>query len=152
MKRFIALLAVALIATTNICSAQGGLNEIRFRGWGEKEWLDNDYIRELRNYIDACAHGEVKDEALEAHKELLDSKFCVGSIDPAIWGGAYIGFVFLDDPSKVFYSQVYSEVDEQREIVIGYEVRGVSLVDEHGTITKESILKFIKENPIHKLW
>lgn len=59
MKRFIALLAVALMATTNICSAQGGLNEIRFRGWGEKEWNDNDYIRELRSYIDACARGEV---------------------------------------------------------------------------------------------
>lgn len=29
MKRIFTLIAVAIIATTNICSAQGGLNEIR---------------------------------------------------------------------------------------------------------------------------
>lgn len=59
MKRIFTLIAVAIIAATNICSAQGGLNEIRFRGWDDKDWFDNDYIRELRSYLDAYCRGEV---------------------------------------------------------------------------------------------
>lgn len=152
MKRFILLLIVALVATTNICSAQGGLNEIRFKDWSDEQWLDNDYIRELRSYIDAYARGEIYDETLEAHNELLDSKFCIGSIDPAIWGGAYIGFVFLDEPSRIFYAHVYSEVDEDLEEVVGYEVRYVMLSDRTFSFNKEEILQYINENPINKLW
>lgn len=152
MKRFIALLAVALIATTNICSAQGGLNEIRFRDWSDEQWLDNDYIRTLRSYIDACAQGEINDEALEAHKGLLDSKFCVAAIEPALFGGAFILCIFLDDTSKMFGAQVYSEVDEQREVVVGYEVRSIDLFSDECTLSKEDILQFIKEHPLHKLW
>ena len=152
MKRFILLLIVVLVATTNICLAQGGLNEIRFKDWSDEQWLDNDYIRELRSYIDACARGEINDETLEAHKELLDSKFCVGSIDPAIWGGAYIGFVFLDEPSKIFYAHVYGEVDEVLEEVVSYEVRYVVLSDRTFSLNKEEILQLIKEHPINKLW
>ena len=45
MKRLFTLIVVALVATTNICSAQGGLNEIRFRDWEDKDWFDNDYYR-----------------------------------------------------------------------------------------------------------
>lgn len=152
MKRFILLLIVAIVTTTNICSAQGGLNEIRFKDWSDEQWLDNDYIRELRSYIDACARGEINDETLEAHKELLDSKFCVGSIDSAILGGAFIGFVFLDEPSKIFYAHVYGDVDEELEEVVGYEVRYVVLSDRTFSLNKEEILQLIKEHPINKLW
>lgn len=27
------------------------LNEIRFNGWSDKDWYDNDYFRELRSYL-----------------------------------------------------------------------------------------------------
>lgn len=30
------------------------LNDIRFAGWTKKEWADNEYIREVRRYINGC--------------------------------------------------------------------------------------------------
>ena len=46
MKRIVTLIAIVLLAATSLCSAQEKLNDIRFKDWTEKEWLDNDYIRE----------------------------------------------------------------------------------------------------------
>ena len=86
MKRLITLVAIAIFAATSLCSAQENLNDIRFEGWTTAEWLDNDYIRELRRYIDACSEGEVDDQTLLAHKEVLKSKFIVGHIEPATYG------------------------------------------------------------------
>ena len=86
MKRIVTLIAIILFMSTSLCSAQENLNEIRFKGWTEKEWLDNDYIRELRKYINACSEGEIKDQTLLAHKEVLKSKFIVGHIEPATYG------------------------------------------------------------------
>ena len=80
MKRIVTLIAIILFMSTSLCSAQENLNEIRFKGWTEKEWLDNDYIRELRKYINACSEGEIKDQTLLAHKEVLKSKFIMGHI------------------------------------------------------------------------
>ena len=40
------------------------LNDIRFAGWGKKEWADNDYIRAVRRYIDDYNNGKIKDEYL----------------------------------------------------------------------------------------
>ncbi|MBO7263240.1 MAG: hypothetical protein J6U93_01820 [Alistipes sp.] len=150
MKRFILLVAVTIVATTNVCLAQGGLNEVRFRDWSDEQWLDNDYIREFRNYIEEFQRGDIEDEVLEAHKDIIDSQFCVEDIDASIWGGADIYVVFLDDPSMVFYVQVYGDVDEDK--VVDYEVRQVVCTDDSCTLTKEKILKFVKENPMHKLW
>ena len=81
MKRLITLVAIAIFAATSLCSAQENLNDIRFEGWTTAEWLNNDYIRELRRYIDACSEGEVDDQTLLAHKEVLKSKFIVGHIE-----------------------------------------------------------------------
>lgn len=33
------------------------LNEIRFNGWERSEWLDNEYIRTLRKYLDNYNKG-----------------------------------------------------------------------------------------------
>ena len=152
MRRLIMLTMVAIVAATTICSAQGGLNEIRFGGWSDEQWYDNDYIRELRSYIDACGRGEVRDEVLEAHSDITDSKFCVGEIDCSIFGGAYIWILFLDDTSKVFGAHVYSDVDEDKGEVVGYEVRSIVLEDDACPFTRESVLSIVRDNPIHKLW
>ena len=152
MKRFIMLLAMALVATTSVCSAQGGLNAIRFRDWSDEQWYDNEYIREVRRYVDAVAREQIKDEVLEPYRDIIDSKFCVGEVECSLWGGADIFIMFLDDTSKVFSVHVYSSVDEQTEEVFDYEVRRVSLVDDACPFTREYLLQFVKDNPIHKLW
>ena len=127
MKRIVTLIAIVLLATTSLCSAQENLNDIRFKDWTEKEWLDNDYIRELRRYIDACSEREIEDQTLLAHKDRLKSKFIVGHIEPATYGGVFIYFTFLDAPRKVFYTQVYSYINPDTKKIDGYEVRGVFL-------------------------
>ncbi len=152
MKRIITLIVATLFFTTSFCSAQNNLNEIRFKGWSDKEWLDNDYIRELRAYIDACSCGKIEDPTLLANKEILQSKFVVGHIEPAKYGGVFIYFTFLDAPRKVFYTQVYSYVDENTKEVRGYEVRGVFLNDEEIDYTREMLLYIVENHPEHKLW
>ncbi|MBR3827109.1 MAG: hypothetical protein IKJ38_05300 [Alistipes sp.] len=152
MKRLITLVAIAIFAATSLCSAQENLNDIRFKDWTEKEWLDNDYIRELRRYIDSCSMGKVADQTLLAHKEILDSKFIMGHIEPAIYGGVFIYFTFLDAPRKVFYAQVYSYVNPDTKEVDNYEVRGVFLNDEEMDYTREDLLFIVENYPEHKLW
>ena len=152
MKRIVTLIAIVLLATTSLCSAQENLNDIRFKDWTEKEWLDNDYIRELRRYIDACSEREIEDQTLLAHKDILKSKFIVGHIEPATYGGAFIYFTFLDEPRKVFYTQVYSYVNPDTKKIDDYEVRGVFLNEEEIDYTREAILYIVENYPEHKLW
>lgn len=152
MKNIIALIATALCLSTSLCFAQESLNGIRFAGWSESDWLDNDYIRELRKYIDACSEGEIEDQTLLAHKEILKSKFVVGNIEPAQFGGAFIMFTFLDAPRKVFYTQVYSYVNPDTKLIDDYEVRGVFLDDEEIGYTREMLLLIVENFPEHKLW
>ena len=110
-------------------SYSAGLNSIRFEDWGSKEWLDNDYIRELRSYLNACADGKIINEDLDQYKEIIKSKFIIANIEPYLLGGAFIQIIFPDMPSKLFVSWVYSDVDEEKKEVTGYEVRYVK-VDE----------------------
>lgn len=154
MKRFAMLLVAMLFATNALCSAQdfGGLNEIRFGNWEEKDWYDNDYLRELRSYIDAVDAGEIEDEVLGEYKELLSGKFAVASIEPAIFGGLYIGFCFYDAPSILFFAHVYSYVDEMAETVVGYDMRGIIKHDEEIDFTREDIEFYLEECPLAKLW
>lgn len=151
MKRFILLLIVAIVTTTNICSAQ---NDIRFKDWGEKEWLNNGYIRELRNFFDTYYNGDIDDEQYEGlapYKNLMNSKFAVLYIEPFPGGGAIMDIVFLDNPRIVFRSWVYSFITEET-VVDGYEVRHCERYDEEIDLTKEEILKIIEEKPLNKLW
>ena len=148
------LLVAMLFATNALCFAQdfGGLNEIRFGNWEEKDWYDNDYLRELRSYIDAVDAGEIEDDVLGGYKELLSSKFAVASMEPAIFGGLYIGFSFMDAPSILFFAHVYGYVDEVSETVVGYDVRGIIKHDEEMDITREDIEFYLEECPLAKLW
>lgn len=152
MKRFTMLMVAILFATTTLCSAQdyGGLNGIRFNNWEEKDWYDNDYLRELRSYINAVDAGEIDDEVLGEYDELLSSKFIVVSIEPAIYGGVFIGFSFYDAPSMLFFAHVYSYVEE--ESVIGYDVRGVIKHEEELDFTQEEFDAYLEEAPLANLW
>lgn len=134
-------------------TANGGLNAIRFEGWGDKEWLNNNYIRSVRLYIDAYVLGLVKDEALDKHKSAMNGKFCICSIEPYVYGGAWIHIAFVDDTSFSLRFWVYSSVNESNPIAIeGYDVRSADLIDEPLGLTTEEIKEILKQNPHNQLW
>ena len=128
------------------------LNDIRFGNWTHNDWYDNDYFRALHKYIDACYNGEIKNDDLEPYKSALKGKFAIGQAEPCAFGGMFIYFIFLDAPNKIFKTWIYSDVDENTETVVDYQVRGVGVSEEDSQFTKDDILSIIKEHPENKLW
>lgn len=128
------------------------LNDIRFAGWTEKEWLDNEYIRTLRRYLDDYSKGKIEDEALEPYRHLTKGQFVVGQIEPFMLGGVFMYIMFVDDPEKVFTVCVYSKVDAEAEKVLSYEVRSITYQSEVPGIPKELLQQMIQEHPEMKVW
>lgn len=128
------------------------LNDIRFDGWERSDWLDNEYIRTLRKYLDDYNKGIVSNPNLDPYKEHIKGQFIVYEINPFILGGAYIRITFLDMPDRVFSSWIYSEVNKDKEIVGNYELRFISIDEETTDMTKWDILQAIKEMDGIKLW
>ena len=128
------------------------LNEIRFGGWGESDWLDNEYIRTLRKYLDDYNSGKVSNTNLNPYKEQIKGQFVVYDINSYLLGGALIRITFLDMPDRVFSCWIYSNVDEKKETVESYEFRSISIEEERTDMTKEDILQAIKEMDGLKLW
>lgn len=130
----------------------GGLNAIRFNHFTDEDWVDNDYIRCLRQYITDYNEGKIEDEELDAYKGKIRGQFTVFSISPFIGGGALIHIVFLDNPDDIFTAWVYSSVDEKTETILDYSVRSIKIEEEKSGLTKEDIQEIIKEHPENKLW
>ena len=128
------------------------LNDIRFAGWGKKEWVDNEYIRTLRKYLDAYNSGKIEDTRLDEYKDYIKGKFIIADIQPYIAGGAYISIIFYDHPDKIFSAVVYSYVDEKTRKVTSYEYRSLDLTHSGYDVTQEEIHQFLKESPEHKMW
>ncbi len=128
------------------------LNNIRFKNWTEKEWLDNEYIKAVRLFLDDYIQGKAEDTDLDPYKEVLKSKFIIANIEPAIFGGAYIQIIFLDLPNRVFTAWVYSDVDEEERTVSNYQLRTIDIEEATLEITKEELLQDLKEHPELKLW
>ena len=128
------------------------LNDIRFEGWTKKEWADNEYIREVRRYIDEYNKGEIENPDLDEYKNYMQGKFIIADIKPCIVGGAFIYFSFYDYPDKVFAAMVYSDVDEKTRVVSNYECRSLAYEDLDLKITQEEIRQFLKECPEQKMW
>ena len=146
-------LADSIAEEDETLSGGGGLNDIRFANFKtNKDWLDNEYIRTLRRYLDDYTAGKVENEELEPYKEGLKSKFVIYNTEPFIMGGLFIRVIFLDMPDKVFAGWVYSLVDEAKQTVTGYEFRALHLETEESGLTKEEILQGVKETPDLKLW
>lgn len=129
-----------------------GLNDIRFENFKDEDWIDNEYIRALRRYLDGVCEGKVENEELEPYRELLKGKFVIYLSEPAMLGGLFLQIVFMDKPDIIFSSWVYSGVDEKREVVVDYQVRSVHVNKESSNMTKEELLQLLKEHPEHKLW
>ncbi len=134
-------------------TANDGLNGIRFEEWGDKEWLNNNYIRSVRLYLDAYCLGLVKNEEFGKHKAAMRGKFVICSIEPFMGGGAWMHIVFVDDPSFSLRFWVYSFVMEQNPITIdGYDVRSAEMIDEPIGLTSEEIRDILKQNEHNQLW
>ena len=140
------------IQVTDTISTRKTLNEIRFDGWERSDWLDNEYIRTLRKYLDDYNNGIVSNPALDPYKEQIKGQFVVYDINPYLLGGALIRITFLDMPDRVFSSWIYSNIDEKKEIVESYEFRSISIEEETIDMTKEDILQAVKEMEGLKLW
>lgn len=129
-----------------------GLNDIRFDGWSDIDWIDNDYIRALRAYIDDYNRGVISDSTLDQYKDVVKGKFAIGNTEPFIMGGLFIRFMFVDHPNIMFASWVYSDVDEVNEVVTGYHVRSIHFESDEEPFTKEEIIRINKEHPELKFW
>lgn len=140
------------LQTTDTISSGKTLNDIRFKDWDRSDWLDNEYIRTLRKYLDDYNKGIVSNTNLDPYKEQIKGQFVIYDINPYLLGGAFIRITFLDMPNRVFSSWIYSEVNEDKEIVESYEFRSISIEEETTDITKEDILQAIKEMDGIKLW
>lgn len=140
------------IQVTDTIGTRKTLNEIRFDGWERSDWLDNEYIRTLRKYLDNYNNGLVSNPALDPYREHIKGQFVVYDINSYLLGGALIRITFLDMPDRVFSSWIYSNVDEKKEIVESYEFRSISIEEETTDMTKEDILQAIKEMEGLKLW
>ena len=128
------------------------LNDIRFEGWTKKEWADNEYIREVRRYIDAYNNGEIENPDLDEYKEYIQGKFAIADIQPYLTGGALIYIIFYDTPEQTFSAHVYSDVDEKTRGVSNYVCRGLKNENMNLEFSQEDILQFLKECPEHRLW
>lgn len=137
---------------TDTISTRKTLNDIRFKDWDRSDWLDNEYIRTLRKYLDDYNKGIVSNPDLDPYKEQIKGQFVIYDINPYLLGGAFIRITFLDMPNRVFSSWIYSEVNEDKEIVESYEFRSISIEEETTDMTKDDILQAIKEMDGIKLW
>lgn len=140
--------------SSNVISL-GGLNYIRFDDWTDEDWLDNDYIREIRKFFNAYIQEEINDErfkSLVPYRSLMNSKFVVLHIQPFLGGGVFMYIVFLDNPKQVFEAWVYGTIMDEDEGVIGYDIRLCRPSEEENNLSKNEILQIIKDNPKNKLW
>lgn len=128
------------------------LNDIRFANFKDADWLDNEYIRQLRAYINNFNAGKIEDEELEAYKDKVHGQFAIYNVEPFLLGGLFIQFVFVDNPQDIFSSWVYSDVDEETKAVTGYSVHAVKMEDMKSGFSKEDILKIVNEDENMKLW
>lgn len=128
------------------------LNGIRFNGWSDEDWYDNDYLRELRLYLNKVYSGQLSDENLKPYISLLKSKFTIYKVEPFILGGLFAYIIFIDNPTQVFEAYIYSYVNEADGTIESYEVRGVLPSEVESHFSKERILELLEEHPEIKLY
>lgn len=128
------------------------LNEIRFNGWSDEDWYDNDYLRELRSYFNMVYSGQLSDENLKPYISLLKSKFTIYKVEPFLLGGLFAQIIFIDNPTQVFEAHIYSYVNESDGTIESYEVRGVRPSDVESHFSKDRILELLEEHPEIKIY
>ena len=129
------------------------LNDIRFAHFKEeKDWIDNEYVRTLRRYLDDFCNKKVENEDLEPYRDVVKGKFTIFNVEPYIGGGLFLSIIFFDHPQYLFHSAVYSSVDIERETVIEYHVLDVVMEVDSMDVTQDDIREVLSEHPEYKLW
>ena len=127
------------------------LNDIRFAGWTEDDWFDNEYIREFRQSLDNYLAGIDTCPALDDVKDKLTGKFIIAEISPHLLGGVYLTVLFIDHPDLMVETWVYSEVVDG--VVTGYSTQSASPIDcSEYEFTTEQVYQMMEEHPQLKPW
>ena len=141
-----------LINLKNPELANGSLNQIRFEEWNDEQWLDNNYIRAVRLYIDAYNLGILKNPEIDKYKPFLKGKFAVFNIEGHIGGGLYMYIVLVDNPKILLAFWVYSAIEYDPLRISAYDVRFLEAIEEDDGLTTDEVLDLVQKNPQHKLW
>lgn len=128
------------------------LNEIRFDGWTGKDWIDNDYYRCIRKTFDDYFAGKIEREDFDKYRDIISGKFVLWDYSVFLLGGLIVRIVFIDNPTLLFETWVYGLVDEEKEEVVGYEMHGLTLLDQKTSFTTESLLELLEEHPEYKMY
>ena len=136
------------IAPEALKNEEACLNDLRFYGWTDDMWFDNNYLRTIRIFMDAYAAGEINQEciknneweSLEQYKDVMSSKFVAVEIEFPWLGGIMYYIVPLDNTKLVISAWVYSLLS--KDSIAGYDIRHfeVKAYDEE-LIPKEDVVK-----------
>ncbi len=136
------------IAPEALKNEEACLNDLRFYGWTDDMWFDNNYLRTIRIFMDAYAAGEINQEciknneweSLEQYKDVMSSKFVAVEIEFPWLGGIMYYIVPLDNTKLVISAWVYSLLS--KDSIAGYDIRHfeVKAYDEE-FIPKEDVAK-----------
>ena len=127
---------------------ESSLNDLRFYGWSDDDWYNNNYIRTIRIFMDAYAAGEIGSEFIknndmqevEKYKDIMSSKFVAVGLDAPMLGGVMYYLIPLDNTKLVISAWVYSFVVE--DCITGYDVRLFEVREyEEEYISKEDVEK-----------
>lgn len=71
----------SLLADMDSVADSMGLNGIRFAHFTDEDWLDNEYIRCLRTYLDDYLRGKTQNEELDPYKDKMQGGFIITGAD-----------------------------------------------------------------------
>ena len=134
------------------------LNEIRFDGWTEEDFFNNDYLRAFRRYMDAWLQGKEMDDkeadpsALEPYRERLRGKFFASQVREFPFGGLLYTLIPIDEPALFLRVWIYSTVNDSH--IDEYLVEHVEVerdfeeeytIDEVGKdVLRQALLEYIE--------
>ncbi len=115
----------------------------------DNDWYNNEYFKELRKYIDDIVNDSDLDEK---EKEALSGKFFIGKAEPFLMGGMYIEFVFFDNPSTIYQTDIYSEVVEETRTVSNFRVNHLKVLTNESGYTKDDVLRIFYGDMRNLMW
>ena len=139
------------------------LNEIRFDGWTDDDFFNNDYLRAFRRYMDAYLQGKEFDETeadpsvLEPYRERLRGKYLVNDVRVFPFGGLLYSLIPIDDAALMLKVWIYSTVEDNGHIN-AYLVRYVGVAQDieemlrEKGISKDTLRQRLLNAPWPDLW
>ena len=109
------------IAPEALKNEEACLNDLRFYGWTDDMWFDNNYLRTIRIFMDAYVAGEINQEciknneweSLEQYKDVMSGKFVAVEIEFPMLGGIMYYIVPLDNTKLMISAWVVKAYDEE---------------------------------------